>query len=363
MEMNKKIIFSAGGTGGHIIPAVNIMKHFFDGGYKVKLVTDLRGRNFVKDFSKFEFYIVNSGTPTNKNFIMKILSIFKVLFSIIKSIYILKKERADLVFGLGGYVSFPISFASKFLGIPLVIYENNLVLGRANKILLSHAKKIFTAKKIEKNFPKKHEEKIINVGTILDKKIINNKILKKKYNADNISILVLGGSQGAEIFGKVVPSVMKMISREGYNLEINHQCITEQKNLILDFYKKNNIKNNVFEFREDILNLILSSDFAITRCGASTTAELVHLQTPFIAIPLPNSIDDHQHLNGKYYEELGCCWFLNQANFDSKNLYNLVIDIINNKNKLENVQKNMKKNYNIDVYQKIEKEIESIIKQ
>jgi UDP-N-acetylglucosamine--N-acetylmuramyl-(pentapeptide) pyrophosphoryl-undecaprenol N-acetylglucosamine transferase len=360
--MNKKIIFSAGGTGGHIIPAINIMKHFFDQGYKVKIVTDKRGKNFIEDFKEFESYIVNSGTPTNKNFIKKILSIFIILFSIIRSIFILKKERADLVFGLGGYVSFPIAFASKFLNIPLVIYENNLVLGRANRILLSSSKKIFTAKKIKKNFPKKYEKKISQVGSILDKKIINNKSIKKKYNSDNISILVLGGSQGAEIFGKIIPPVIKMISTEGYNVEVNQQCTKEQENSITDFYRKNNIRNNIFKFSKNILNLILSSDLVITRCGASTTAELVHLQTPFIAVPLPNSIDDHQYLNGKYYEQLGCCWFLDQDTFNSKNLYNLVIDIIKNKNKLENIQKNMKKNYNIEVYKNIEKEIESIIK-
>ena len=91
-----------------------------------------------------------------------------------------------------------------------------------------------------------------------------------------------------------------MIKDNGYKLEIYQQCIESQKNLIIDYYEKNNIKNYVFEFEcQRILKLISSSDLAITRCGASTTAELAHTLTPFIAVPLPNSIDNHQYLNAK----------------------------------------------------------------
>ena len=74
--MNKKIIFSGGGTGGHIFPAINLMKHFFEKDYKVILVTDNRGNNFIKDHLKFKSYILNSGTPTNKNLFKKFFLIF-----------------------------------------------------------------------------------------------------------------------------------------------------------------------------------------------------------------------------------------------------------------------------------------------
>ena len=139
--MSKKIIFSGGGTGGHIFPAINLMKHFFDKGYKVLLVTDNRGNNFIKNYSEFKSYTLSAGTPTNKNLFKKFFSYFLIFYSIIKSIIILKKEKPDLIFGFGGYVSFPISFTSKFFKIPLVIYENNYSLGRANKKLLPIAKK------------------------------------------------------------------------------------------------------------------------------------------------------------------------------------------------------------------------------
>jgi len=359
--MSKKIIFTTGGTGGHIFPALNLMDHFCSKGYDVLLVTDKRGNRFLENYSNFKSYTLNTSTPTNKSFFNKILSFFEIFFSIIKSVKILKKERPNLIFGFGGYVSFPISLSSKFFGIPLIIYENNMVLGRANKFLSFFSKKILLEKQIEKRFSKRYKIKSLQVGPILNKDILkySNKI--KECNKESFSILVLGGSQGAKIFGDIIPPVIQMLKNEIKNIEINQQCLLEQKDKIIDFYKKNQIKFNVFEFKKDISKLLSSADFAITRCGASTTAELTCTLTPFIGIPLQNSIDDHQYYNAKYYEELGCCRILEQDNFNTKNLFNLIIEIIKDKNKLENMKKNMKKNLSINVYNDIENEVKKII--
>jgi len=359
--MSKKIIFTAGGTGGHILPALNLMKHFFEKGYDVVLVTDKRGNVFISNNSKFRSYILTSGTPTNKNFFYKIFSFFIIFYSLIKSFKILKKEKADLVIGFGGYVSFPLSFASKFFNLPLFIYENNSVLGRANKSLLPFAKKILLANIIKKNFPKKYENKIQEVGPILNKNILDNSKIEKNYNKDNFSLLILGGSQGAEIFGKIIPSVVKMIKNEGHNIEIMQQCTRSQKESIIDYYKKNDIKHYVFEFDINVIKLILSSDLVISRCGASTTAELAYTITPFIAVPLPNSIDNHQYLNAKFYEDRGCCWILEQNNFNSKNLFNLIMEVVKDKNKLKNSHNNMKKISKKNVYIDIENQIKEFI--
>ena len=359
--MNKKIIFSGGGTGGHIFPAINLMKHFFDKDYKVLLVTDSRGNKFIKNYSEFKSYILSAGTPTNKNLFKKFFSYFLIFHSVIRSIIILKKEKPDLIFGFGGYVSFPISFASRFLNLPLIIYENNMVLGRANRYLSTFSKKILLAKKITKNFPEKYKNKTYEVGSILNKNIINFSLSIENNNQEKFSILVLGGSQGAEIFGTIIPTVVKMIKDEGYEIEINQQCVASQRKSITDFYAKNNIKSHVFEFDKNILKLVLSSNLAVARCGSSTTAELAYTLTPFIAVPLPDSVDNHQYLNAKYYKDKGCCWILEQDNFNTKNLFNLIMKTIKNKKELENIRENMKKNYNKNVYTNIENEIKEFI--
>ena len=359
--MSKKIIFSAGGTGGHIFPAIHLMKYLYKKGYTVVLVADKRGASFTNNYSEFKSYILKVDTPTNKNFLKKIFSFFIIFYSFLRSVIILYKEKPNLVIGFGGYVSFPISFMSKIFSIPLVIYESNLVLGRANKYLLSFAKKIFLARVIKKNFPEKFKDKICVVGPIIDKNIIDLSSFKNNKNKENFSVLVLGGSQGAEIFGKIVPPAVNMVKNKGYKIEIHQQCIKEQKKIIVDYYEKNNIKNYVFEFDKNLFKLISDSDLAITRCGASTTAELAHMHTPFIAVPLPQSIDNHQYLNAKFYEEKGCCYIMEQSNFNTKDLFNLIIEIIKNKNKLRITSNNMEKNYKNNVYSDIESQIKEFI--
>jgi len=358
--MVKKIIFSSGGTGGHIFPAVNLMKHFHQKGFEVLLVTDKRGNAFLKKNTKFKSIVITASTPTDKNSFRKFFSFIFIFLSIIKSLIILAKEKPNLVFGLGGYVSFPICFASRFFKIPIFIYENNLILGRANNILLSSSKKVFIGLNIPNNFPKKYVSKIYKVGNILSNEIINNTKVNTKNLKDCISILVLGGSQGAEIFGKIIPPTIKMICDKGYKVEVIQQCIDSQKESIIEFYKKNNIKSKVFTFTNDILSLITSSNFAITRCGASTIAELAHTQIPFVAVPLSNSIDNHQYLNAKYYEDNGSCWIMEQINFNSINLLNLVIKIIKDEKKINSIRE-IKKNETDNVYLKIENAIKEYV--
>jgi len=360
--MNKKIIFSSGGTGGHIFPTISLIKYFFNKGYDVLLVTDSRGNNYINKFSKIKSYIIKTDTPTNKNIYRKIFSLIIVFFSVIRSIFILNKEKPDLIFGLGGYVSFPISFASKILDIPLVIYENNLTIGRTNKLLLPFSKKILFSTKIPQNFPEKYKKKAFSVGNILREEIINYTPVKEIENSKVFSILVLGGSQGAEIFGKVIPPVVKVIKDKGFEINIYQQCTLNQKNSLIEFYNTNRIKNNIFDFHDNILDLISLSNLAISRCGASTTAELVQTLTPFIGVPYPYSIDNHQYLNAKYYESKECCWILEQNNFNFNNLYNLLMSIIKDKNKLKTIRHNMKKNDSKNVYLNIENMIKDILK-
>ena len=145
-------------------------------------------------------------------------------------------------------------------------------------------------------------------------------------------------------------------------LKLINNVLLNKKKTIVKFYEKHNIKNNIFEFNNNILKLILSADIAISRCGASTLAELVQTTTPFIAVPLPHSIDNHQLLNAEYYENKGCCWLLEQRNLNSNNLFNLIIELIKDKKKIENIRENMKKNDNKNVYSNVENEINEFIK-
>ena len=255
--MNKKIIFSSGGTGGHIFPTIGVMQYFLKKGYSSILVTDLRGNQYLKNNLEIKSYILNTDTPLNKKNYKKFFSYIKIFLSIIKSLFLLKKEKPNLVFGLGGYVSFPISVAAKMLNIPLIIYENNMVLGRTNSYLLPFAKKILLATDTISNYPPKYKTKIKKVGHVIREDILNYSPLQNKKQNGHFSILVLGGSQGAEIFGIIIPKVIKRMNENGFKIKIYHQCIKNQEEKLKNFYRENNISNNVFEFTGNILEFIL----------------------------------------------------------------------------------------------------------
>ena len=139
----KKIIIATGGTGGHIFPAISLAQYLTKKNFEVEITTDIRGKKFFKEINFVKIKTIPAATIFIKNPILILKNIFLIIFSIIRSILYLKKIKPHLVFGVGGYSSFPVCLASKILRIPLLIYENNLLLGKANKILSFFAKKNF----------------------------------------------------------------------------------------------------------------------------------------------------------------------------------------------------------------------------
>ena len=218
---------------------------------------------------------------------------------------------------MGGYSSFPICVAAKILKIKFIIYENNLVIGKANKYLSSFAEKIFVSYKDLEGISDKNK-KIIVIGNIIREEILNfdfNNDTKSKF--DTINILVLGGSQGAKIFAEELPKIFKKIKESGVPIRVFQQCQLKQSEKLSNFYIKENIKFEIFNFTDKITDYYLKSNLVITRSGASALGELINVKIPFIAIPLPTSADNHQYKNAKYYEKKGMCYFLEEKNFRS----------------------------------------------
>ena len=172
--------------------------------------------------------------------------------------------------------------------------------------------------------------------------------------------MILGGSQGAEIFGKVIPQVILDINKS-YKINVIQQSLPKQVNEIQNFYNKNNIENYIFTFHENIVELISKADLAISRCGSSTIGELEFLGVPFVAIPYTFAKDNHQHQNAIYYKKKGCCWMLEQKNLSFNSLKEILIKILDNNAELSLKRKNMLKNDNKNTLLKIEKEIEKLV--
>ena len=297
-------------------------------------------------------------TPRLNNFFLLPINFLRIFFLSIQSLIFLKEQKINMIFSTGGYMSLPVILAGKLLNLKIFLLEPNLVLGRANKLFLSFFEKIFCYTDKIKKFPDKYKDKIVIINPLVKKEFYENNI--NEIRNDKFTILVVGGSQGASIFDNNLKNKIVKLSKE-FSIKIIHQ--TSKKNIfhLGKFYSDNHIENLIFEYDNELINKIIKSDLCITRAGASTLAELSILNTPFIAIPLPSSKDNHQFENANFYESKGCCWIIEQGLFDEK-IEQLIRNIFKKKSVFLEKKENLKKlNYQntwINVNQKIIKTID-----
>ncbi len=301
--MNKKIkaLIAVGGTGGHVFPGINLASALTEKNYSVKILTDKRGYKFFKETDKKNALVFPSSPLIKKNIVLSIFSLLLILYSILRSLFFLSYNRPNIIFGMGGYASFPICIAAAILRIKFVIYENNLIIGKANKKLLPFAERILVSNKKLEGISSKYNFKIIEIGNIIKKEIINfspDFRIKKK----ELKILVLGGSQAAQIFAEILPKIFKKCYDIGISIKIIQHCLPHQNRELSSFYKDSNIEHELFNFSDNLIEFFSKVNLAITRSGSSMLAELTNANIPFISIPLPSSVDDHQLKNATFYK-------------------------------------------------------------
>ena len=323
--MSQRILISTGGSGGHVVPATILYDHLKNQ-FNVSLSTDYRGIKFL-DEDKYNLEIFNIN-PISKNIFLIPFQFVLIIYLIIKSIFFLRKRKIEILISTGGYMSIPLCLASKILNIKIFLFEPNMVLGRANKLFIKSCEKIFCYSTKIRNFPNEYISKISVIPALLRKNFYD---VKKAVDIDKkINLLVIGGSQGAKIFDTLIKSSIIELSKKHY-LKIYQQTNSVNFGMLKKFYKDNNIACELFDFNEDISNLMSKSNICITRGGASTLAELVFLNLPCVAIPLPTSKDNHQFENAFFYNEIGCNWILNQNEINDVSVANKLFNIIDNK--------------------------------
>ena len=333
--MKKNFLITTGGSGGHVIPATIFYEHL-SGIANLIISTDKRGVKFLEK-KKFNIKIID--TPKLNNIFTLPYNSIKVLYLILKCLYLLKDKKINKVFSTGGYMSLPIILAAKILGIKIYLIEPNQVLGRANKFFLNSCTKIFCYTGDLKNFPDKFRYKIVVISPLVSKKIYNIDLPIQK--RDKFCILIVGGSQGAKFFdNSLKESILKLSKKK--QIKVIHQTSKENISYLNDFYSVNKVENQIFSFEPNFSNFLSQADLCITRAGASTLAELSVLKIPFLAIPLPKSKDNHQLENANFYKNNGCCWIIDQSNFDTK-IDEFLVKIIENKNEYIKKKKNLEK--------------------
>ena len=353
--MIKRILISTGGSGGHVVPATILYEHLKKQ-FHVSMSTDDRGMKFL-DKNKYNFEIINV-PPISKNIFLLPFQLFLLIILIVKSIFFLRKRRVDILISTGGYMSLPLCLASKILKIRLFLFEPNIVLGRSNKFFIKSCEKIFCYSNKIKNFPDKYVNKINVIPALLRKKFYEVK--KAQDFNEYINLLVIGGSQGAKIFDTLVKTSIIELSKK-YSLKVCQQTNLVNFENLKKFYKDNNIECQLFDFNDDISNLMSKANICITRAGASTLAELVFLNIPFVAIPLPTSKDNHQFENASFYNKVGCNWILNQNEINDETITNKLVNILDNKSEYLVKKMNMKNFSYQNTWNNINQKIISVI--
>jgi UDP-N-acetylglucosamine--N-acetylmuramyl-(pentapeptide) pyrophosphoryl-undecaprenol N-acetylglucosamine transferase len=332
--MKKKILISTGGSGGHVIPATIIYDHLKNE-YEVVICSDLRGLKYL-DANNYKIFKVD--TPKLNKSILLPFAILKTIFLIFRSLFLLKKEKIQILISTGGYMSLPLCLAAKILNIKIFLLEPNMIIGRANKFFLSFCEKIMCYSNNIIDFPNKFQNKLVILNPLIRKKYYEK---KSKDRTDKIfTIMIVGGSQGAQIFDEIIHDSIVKISKTN-QLKIIHQTNQRKVDFFKNFYTKNKIENIVFNFDQNLDILLNQSDLCVTRAGASSLAEIAFLNIPFIVIPLPTSKDNHQFENANYYKNKDCCWIVDQMSFDKQKFEDFLLDLLRNKDDFFKKKKNL----------------------
>ena len=341
---NNIITLIAGGTGGHIYPAIAILNEIKKTN-KIIFITDKRGYNYILNDrnlinqSNFKTLIIDAISPFKKGIINKLKFLYFFISSFIKLIQFYFKYKPTTQIGFGGYTTILPCFVGKlFFKIEYFIHEQNAIMGRANRILEPLATKIFIP--FEKIMPLKDFNKRIFSGTPIRKEIESIKI--KKRNSNKLNVLVFGGSLGSEFFSvSLVNSFINLDPKVKQKLYISHQVINSEIKKVKNLYKINNVLSEVKSFFPNIEKYYKNTDLVICRAGGSTIAEILHLKIPSIILPLKSSMDNHQEINSKIINDKKLGWVIDENDFKNETLIKIIDDIISKNLHLDKIKLNL----------------------
>ncbi|MDI9408159.1 MAG: undecaprenyldiphospho-muramoylpentapeptide beta-N-acetylglucosaminyltransferase [Candidatus Pacebacteria bacterium] len=332
MDSTNTVIFLAsGGTGGHFYPAISLSQVLSQRGYSVSVITDSRSLVYSKNVLNVQFHSVKSSTITKKSISKLFSSVIKIIVGFIQSVYLIRKYRPHIVIGFGGYPSFPVVAAAVVMRIPIILHEQNAILGRANR---SFAKR---AELIAATFPLVNEndltKPVIVTGNPVREpfKLLARRPYTSSENGSSFRIVITGGSQGANIFSQILPFVIVSLPpRYKSRIRITQQCRSEDLTMVTKIYADAGVVAETMVFINDLANKLDLAHLAICRAGASTVSELAVSGVPSILVPYPNSTDDHQLINAHFISKAEAGWLITQQEFTVERVSKLLMELMDN---------------------------------
>lgn len=342
-----KIIIAAGGSGGHIFPALALSQKLKERG-DIEVLFAASKRALDKkmlegaDFRKI-FFSVN---PMPYRFGIKAFSFAaKTVSDFFLSLFVLLKERPDVVVGFGGYTAGTMVALASLMGIKTVIHEQNLFPGRANRMLDKFASAVAVSFEDTRKYFR--NTNIVFTGNPLRETVVSKSQEARSeilgLDKNKFTILVMGGSQGARSLNALVSDAIIEMRRDMLNnIQVVHIAGPKDHEMISALYKENGIASKTFSFMENIHEAYCICDLAISRSGAAAIFELSVYAKPMILIPYPFSRNNQRH-NAKYFAEKKAAVYMEEKELNSARLKYIIEDLVGNKEKLDNLSENARR--------------------
>lgn len=305
MRKQPLLVIAAGGTGGHMFPAQALAEVMLRKGWRVKLTTDARGARYTGGFPHtVEIEQVSSATFARGGVLAKLAVPFRILGGVLATSFKLYRDRPEVVVGFGGYPTIPAMGAAWLLRLPRMIHEQNGVLGRVNRLFASRVHGVACG-----TWPTDLPENVegIHVGNPVRGAVLERAGAGYISPGDYpMSILVIGGSQGARILSDTVPGAIASLPPEILrNIRVAHQARDEDGERVAAFYAEHGISADVQPFFHDVPARMSEAQLVISRSGASSVADISVIGRPSILIPFAAATGDHQTANARGLVEAG----------------------------------------------------------
>ncbi len=330
-----KVVLAAGGSGGHIFPAVAVADELEKkGAKKIYFISSKRklDKNILDKVHYEKFFLSVNPMPYRLNPVKYIVFVCKFIADIFSSLFILIKVRPNVVVGFGGYSTGSASICAKVLGIPIIIHEQNLVPGRANKILARIVDKIAVSFKESDEYFPKNEKKVVFTGNPLRKNMLNGKyeeaVSHMGLSDKKPTVLVMGGSQGSSFLNGTVSEALSYVKKSGkIDFQVIHLTGQKDHEKVDGFYRENGINAKVYPFLDRMGDAYAASDIAISRSGAAAIFELACYAKPMILIPYPNP-KNNQRQNAAYFAQKGAAIYLKEKEIFPEHLAEYMVHLL-----------------------------------
>jgi UDP-N-acetylglucosamine--N-acetylmuramyl-(pentapeptide) pyrophosphoryl-undecaprenol N-acetylglucosamine transferase len=332
----KRFMLMAGGTGGHLFPAMALAQELQRRGHAVELMTDHRVDSYGGDFPAEAVHIIPSATPSLRNPLKFVTGGLTILRGIAVAWRRLGKSRPDCVVGFGGYPTFPPFIAASLLGIPGILHEQNAVMGRANRALVRFADMLALSFARTKFADGRALEQVLTGNPVRDRvRTVAGEPYPALDGDSPIRLVVFGGSQGARAISDIVPAALAGLAEPLLRrLQVVQQCRADDLDRVAEVYRQARINVELATFFTDLPERIARSHLVIGRSGASTIAELTVLGRPAILVPLPGAIDADQKHNAQVMAAAGAGWVLEQATLSPQSLGTALTQLLSEPAKL-----------------------------